>query len=156
MYLLFVLAAGTATAYWAEYELGVDLSAINTVASVLGLNETIGVTRPVGYSEATAAPEPEAAPYCKPGQEPAFSTGMSALHQRIGAAMGMPLECEHTGAAIGDMVQQTTGGLAAYYKLFDTSTFTDGWHHWALTPTGYVTWEGTDSQPPAASGPGAG
>jgi hypothetical protein len=157
MYLLVVLAAGVATAYWAGHKLGMDLSAVTTVASVLGLTETTGVTRPVGYSSTQTAAEPgQAAPYCNPGQTPAFAGGMLALEQRVGAAMGAPVECEHAVSAVGDTVQQTTAGLAAYYNLTNTSTFTDGWHHWAVTPSGYVTWEGTESQPPAASGPGAG
>ena len=159
MYLLVVLAAGVGTAYWAGHKLGMDLSAITTVASVLGINETTGITKHVGYAKpalAQAETTP-AAPYCNPGASPALSAGMAALKQRVGEAMGTPVECEHAGATVGDTVQQTTSGLAAYYKLTDTSTFTDGWHHYALTPSGYVTWEGTDSQPPTAvSGPAAG
>src|SRR5207237_10237846 len=54
MYLLIVLAAGAATAVCAGQRLGTDLSAITTIATVLGLNERIGHTRPVGYSAATA------------------------------------------------------------------------------------------------------
>ena len=37
LYLLIVLAAGVATAWWAGHKLGMDLSSINTVATVLGL-----------------------------------------------------------------------------------------------------------------------
>ena len=44
MYILVVLLAGAATAWWAGHRLGTDLSSINTLAAVLGINETVGVT----------------------------------------------------------------------------------------------------------------
>jgi hypothetical protein len=158
MYLLFVLAAGAGTAVWFGQKIGTDLSAITTIASVLGVGETKGHTRPVGYSVATAQEQATSTvAYCTPGEVPSFSQGLGTLRQRVGDAMGTPVECAHASSAAGDTVQQTTTGLAAYYSLTDTVTFTDGWRHWAITPNGYVTWEGTQSQPPmAASGPGAG
>jgi hypothetical protein len=157
MDLLIVLAAGAATAVWAGQKLGTDLSAITTIATVLGLNERIGHTRPVGYAAASAEQQAAATvAYCNPGQQPSFSQGLGSLKQRLGEAMGTPLECEHASSAAGDTVQQTTTGLAAYYGLTNTVTFTDGWRHWAITSNGYVTWEGTQSLPPVASGPGAG
>ncbi len=152
MYLLVVLAAGVATAYWAGHTLGMNLSAIQTVASVLGISETVGTTRPVGYSPARADTEPSpVAPYCAPGEQPSFSKGMAALRAQIGDAMGTPVECEHPAAVVGDTVQQTSTGLAAYDDITDTDTFTDGWHHWALGPNGLVAWDGTTSDPPAPS-----
>jgi hypothetical protein len=157
MYLLIVLAAGAATAVWAGQKLGTDLSAITTVASVLGLTERIGHTRPVGYSAPTAEQQAAATvAFCNPGQIPAFSLGLGTLKQRVGDTMGAPVECEHSSSEAGDTLQQTTTGLAAYYSLTNTVTFTDGWRHWAITPNGYVTWEGTQSQPPVASGQSAG
>jgi hypothetical protein len=95
-------------------------------------------------------------PFCNPGQVPTFSQGLVKLRQQVGDAMGSPAECAHSTSATGDLVQQTTTGLAAYDILTNTVTFTDGWRHWAVTPTGYVTWEGTESLPPLASGQGAG
>ena len=86
MYLLFVLAAGVATAWWAGHKLGADLSALTTIASVLGLNETIGHTRPVGYSPAaTDLQAATASAFCNPGQAPAFAHGLADLKLRVGA-----------------------------------------------------------------------
>jgi hypothetical protein len=151
MCLLIVLAAGCATAWWTGHKLGMDLSSVTTVASILGLTETGRLTHgAAGYhpNADVQADQPAAAPYCNPGQSPVFAVGMADLKQRLGNAMGAPLECEHPTSAIGDTVQQTTTGLAAYNKLTNTVSFTDGWRHWAQTPHGPVTWEGTDPNPP--------
>lgn len=151
MYLLVVLAAGFATAWWAGHKLGLDLSSLTTMASILGLTETGRVTHSAaGYQPSVdvQADQPAAAPYCNPGQAPAFAVGMADLKQQLGSAIGVPLECEHPTSAIGDTVQQTTTGLAAYNKLTNTVSFTDGWRHWAMTPRGPITWEGTDPNPP--------
>lgn len=158
MYLLVVVAAGAATAWWAGNQAGMNLSAIQTTAAVLGLTETVGTTRQVGYSltHAQAAQAAEAsAAYCEPGQTPAFANGLAALKQQIGDVMGAPTECEHATSGAGNTVQQTSTGLAAYNSLTNTDTFTDGWHHWALTPNGLVTWEGTEAQPPLPVAPGS-
>ena len=152
MYLLVVLAAGVVTAYWAGHTLGMNLSGIETVASVLGVDQTVGKPRQVGYTPAHADTEASsAAPYCAPGQQPSFSNGMAALHARVGDAMGSPVECEHPASVVGDTVQQTSTGLAAYSGITNTETFTDGWHHWALGPNGLVAWDGTSADPPAPS-----
>lgn len=157
MYLVVVLLAGTVTAVWAGPKLGADLSAITTFASVLGITERTGTTRPVGYAVASAEqPSATTAGFCAAGQVPTFSAGLANLRQRVGDVMGTPVECAHEASASGDSVQQTTTGLAAYFSLSNTVTFTDGWRHWAMTPTGYVTWEGPESLPPTANGPGAG
>jgi hypothetical protein len=79
---------------------------------------------------------------------PAFALGLSGLKQQLGDSMGTPVECEHAISASGDTVQQTTTGLAAYDKATNTVSFTDGWRHWAITPRGFVAWEGSDSNPP--------
>jgi hypothetical protein len=157
MYLLIVVAAGASTAWWAGHQVAMNLSGIQTAAAVLGITETTGTTRRVGYSltqaqtkQAEAAPT---APYCQPGQTPAFANGFAALKQQIGSAMGNPTECEHAASGIGNTVQQTTAGLAAYNSLTNTDTFTDGWHHWALTSTGLVAWDGTEAQPPLQVAP---
>ena len=52
--------------------------------------------------------------------------------------MGAPLECEHPASGNGDTIQQTTTGLAAYTSATNTVSFTDGWRHWAITPSGFV------------------
>jgi hypothetical protein len=89
-----------------------------------------------------------AAPYCNPGQVASFENGFATLKQMVGDAMGTPVECEHPASPAGDTVQQTTTGLAAYDSLTNTVSFTDGWHHWAITPSGYMSWDGTQAQPP--------
>lgn len=149
MYLLVVIAAGVATAVWAARGLGPDLSAIQTAAAVLGITETVGATRHVGYSVAHAQTNGAEAPFCNAGQQPTFSGGMAALKQQVGNVMGTPVECEHAASVVGDTVQQTSTGLAAYEKLTNTVTFTDGWRHWALTANGLVQWDGTQAEPPA-------
>jgi hypothetical protein len=155
MCLLVVLVAGAATAWWAGQLSGLSLSAIRTAAAVLGITETVGTTRQVGYSLAHApdASPQAAAPYCQGGETPSFVRGMASLHQQIGNVMGIPVECEHAASGVGDSIQQTSTGLAAYNSLTNTDTFTDGWHHWALTPSGLVTWDGTEAQPPLQVAP---
>jgi hypothetical protein len=155
MYLLVVLAAGVATAWWAGRQIGMDLSSITSIVSILGITETGRLTHgAVGYNANAPTVEVQgaqsAAPYCSSGQVPTFALGLSGLKQRLGDTMGAPLECEHPASANGDAIQQTTTGLAAYTSLTDTVSFTDGWRHWAMTPSGFTQWEGTEPNPPAA------
>ncbi len=74
----------------------------------------------------------QGAPYCPPGQPAQFTFGIAALHERLGATMGVPLECEHANTANGDTLQHTTTGLAYYRASINTPIFTDGQTHWAL------------------------
>jgi hypothetical protein len=150
LYLVIVLAAGVATAWWAGHRVGMNLSSITTVAAALGFNERIGTSRPVGYAAAsvdrsTAGP---AAPYCNPGQALSFDARLLELKQRLGDTMGTPLECGHPGDAVSDTIEQTSTGLAEFNELTSTASFTDGWRHWAVTPRGFVAWEGSQSGPP--------
>jgi hypothetical protein len=132
-----------------------DLSSINTMASLIGLTETGRSTHGiVGYSPAGAnagatTDQAAAAPYCAAGQAPAFAAGLIGLKQQVGDVMGSPVECEHAVSSSGDSIQQTTTGLAAYNKLTNTVSFTDGWRHYAVTSRGFITWEGAESDPPA-------
>jgi hypothetical protein len=144
MYLLVVLAAGMMTAYWAGHQIGINLSGIEGLAAVLGVEETASSPPDVGYMQAQA-------PYCGASQQPAFLNGMAALKQQVGNAMGTPIECEHVASAAGDTVQQTSTGLAAYAKATNTVSFTDGYRHWALSAGGLVTWDGDAGPPPAAA-----
>jgi hypothetical protein len=167
LYLLIVLVAGVGTAWFASQKIGTDFSSITTVASVLGLGQT---AHPLRYdprtsaqpsniqvlapsddvvAEGTAAPT-TAAPYCQDGQSPTFTLGLAELKAQLGDTMGQPVECEHVTSGSGDTLQQTSTGLAAYIKRSNTVTFTDGWRHWALTARGVTTWEGAQSEPPAA------
>src|SRR5688572_22472227 len=72
-------------------------------------------------------------PFCPPGQPARFVLGIAALHDRLGAIMGEPVECEHVDPTSGDMVQHTTTGLAYYRPEINTAIFTNGEAHWALS-----------------------
>lgn len=147
--LLVVVAAAVVTAYWAARTIGIDLSPMENAAAALGMSQSVAETHQVGYSKARVeATPPPSAPHCQAGEQPAYLNGIAALHQQIGSAMGTPLECEHADGALGNTVQHTSAGLAAYDSQRNTDTFTDGWHHWALTPNGVVAWEGTSAEPP--------
>lgn len=93
----------------------------------------------------------QSAPFCAPGTSPEFSHGFLALKLAIGPVMGEPVECEHTDAETGDVVQKTTTGLAYWRKSTNTPTFTDGNRHWALTARGLVAWEGRSVDPPGTA-----
>lgn len=159
VYLLVVVAAGGATFWWAGQQFGMDLSSLATVASVLGIREA----QPLRYDPRAAthrpatepAPvvvAPEEAPFCNPGETPAFGLGLAELKAQLGDTMGTPVECLHGSSTAGDAVQRTTTGLAAYNKASDTLTFTDGWRHWALRSGSVLSWEGTQSDPPTGQG----
>jgi hypothetical protein len=154
LYLLVVLAAGVATAYWAGHRIGMDLSGIETVVSVLGIDESVGIPHQAGYAQPTT--QDAAAPFCEAGQTPAFVNGIATLKQQVGDAMGTAVECEHASSTAGDMIQQTSTGLAVYSSLTETETFTDGWRHWELSTSGLVTWDGTEAEPPSADQPNNG
>jgi len=97
------------------------------------------------------APPPVAAqgaPFCRPGEVPAFTFGFAALKAQLGPIMGAPVECAHPNTANGDVLQQTTTGLSFWRKSSNTSTFTDGYNHWGLTPSGLVSWTGDSIDPP--------
>jgi hypothetical protein len=56
IYLIVVVAAGFATAWWAGHKVGMDLSSITAVASVLGLTDTGRLTHgATGYQPAADA-----------------------------------------------------------------------------------------------------
>src|SRR5438105_4790261 len=156
LYLVVVLAAGAGTFWYAGHKIGLDLSSISTAATILGIGQTAIAYNPRAPVQAapvqqtvTNESQQRAAAYCEAGQAPAFTNGMAALKQQLGETMGTPVECEHAAATVGDTVQSTTTGLAAYTGITNTVTFTDGWHHWALRPAGdLVSWEGTQAEPP--------
>jgi hypothetical protein len=86
---------------------------------------------------------------CRAGQLPAFSFGFAGLKAQLGDVLGDPITCEFADPnGSGDMLQQTTRGLAFWRKRSNTPTFTNGNDHWALSPTGTVTWTGTSIDPP--------
>ncbi len=108
-------------------------------------------SRPAGEIDAeSAVPSPTArsvlAPNCPPGEPARFVLGFAELKRDVGDAMGDPMECEHVNPDNGDSLQQTTTGLAVFRKRDGLVAFTDGWHHWARTSSGIVTWTG-DQEP---------
>jgi hypothetical protein len=155
LYLFIVLAAGAATFWYFGHKIGTDLSSLSTAASFLGIGAPVRYEQraPVqGITTAPAQPKAETsaqgAPYCTAGQAPTFVSALAELKVQIGDVMGTPLECEHPGDAVGDVVQQTSTGLAVYTKLTGTARFTDGWNNWALRDDEVVVWEGTSLEPP--------
>ena len=93
----------------------------------------------------------QGAPFCAPGTRPQFSNGFAALKSALGPVMGEPIECEHNDGTSGDIIQQTTTGLAFWRRSTNTPTFTDGYRHWALTNRGLVAWEGSSIDPPSTA-----
>ena len=98
---------------------------------------------PVARTEAQAG-----APFCQPGQSPAFVYGIAELQSRLGATMGAPIECEHVDPTSGDTVQRTTTGLAYHRPSLNTTMFTDGSTHWALADGTVVLWRNDSVTPP--------
>ena len=91
---------------------------------------------------------------CAPGQTPRFSLGFADLKAHLGDVLGDPTTCEFADpGGSGDMLQQTTHGLAFWRKSSNTPTFTDGSVHWAFTPAGWVQWTGASIDPPTAAVP---
>jgi hypothetical protein len=89
--------------------------------------------------------------FCKPGEVAAFTFGFATLKTALGSTIGDPVECAHPNGANGDVLQKTTTGLSFWRKSTNTPTFTDGYRHWGLTPTGMVTWVGSDIDPPGVT-----
>ncbi len=86
---------------------------------------------------------------CTASQTPAFARGFQALRARVGEVMGDPTSCEYADpSGTGDVLQDTTTGLAFWRKSTNTPTFTDGAQHWALTDAGLVEWTGAGIDPP--------
>lgn len=96
------------------------------------------------------------APFCRPGEPPAFLFGFATLKGLLGDLMGDALECQHPNPQNGDVLQQTSTGLAFWRKSTNTNTFTNGNQHWALTTAGFVTWFGDAIDPPANAQPATG
>lgn len=87
--------------------------------------------------------------HCGVGQTPAFSLGFGGLKAHLGDLVGDPATCEFADPnGSGDVLQQTTRGLAFWRKSSNTPTFTNGKDHWALTAAGWVTWTGASIDPP--------
>jgi len=88
---------------------------------------------------------------CAAGPSAQSASGVSRLRDRLGDVIGSPVECEHPGAANGETAQQTTTGIVSYAADRDTSTFTDGRVHYALTGGRLVRWQGDGPDLPALS-----
>jgi hypothetical protein len=95
----------------------------------------------------------QAAPYCQTADALAFQGGFAQLQGAVGEAMGVPVECAHVDPASGDIVQNTTTGLAYARSATGIPTFTNGSHRWALTPNGLVEWDDASLDPPGVMVP---
>src|SRR5215212_8346490 len=93
------------------------------------------------------------APYCESPAPPTFEGRFAELKGTIGDVMGDPMECAHVDNASGDTVQRTSTGLAYIRASTGVPTFTNGSHHWAITPMGLVEWDGPAADPPGAMAP---
>ncbi len=112
----------------------------------MGLLALIWVLVITPYASASA----QVAPYCQADEAPQFRLGLAHLKAQVGLEMGEPIECEHADTESGDVLQQTTTGLAIHFSTSDMPTFTTGHDHWALTPGGIAHWTGwhTGMAPP--------
>jgi hypothetical protein len=112
------------------------------LVALLGVTAVSIATSPIWQPGA-----PPEAPWCLPGQTPAFSFGFAELSQQLGSIMGQPTECEHGDGATDDTIQQTTTGLAVYRWCNNTPTFSREQEHWMLMPGGAAYWTGQDIPP---------
>jgi hypothetical protein len=91
------------------------------------------------------------APYCQPGEVPAFRFGFAALKLQLGTGMGDPIECEHDVGG-GNTWMKTTTGLAYYQSSTNTPnvivTISRQTYRWALAPSGVAFWQGNSADPP--------
>jgi hypothetical protein len=115
----------------------------------------VAIAAPVPPNRGGPAPKPGSTPLvatrCGSGQTPTFSLGFAALKTYLGDVLGEPTTCEFADPnGSGDVLQQTTHGLAFWRKSSNTPTFTNGSDHWALTPAGPVQWTGSSVDPPTA------
>jgi len=81
-------------------------------------------------------------------EPPAFSNGFLELAQV--APVGQPLTDEFPSPDNGDTLQITTTGLN-YWSAGRWPTWTNGWLHVALAPTGSIRWESEDIDPPPST-----
>jgi hypothetical protein len=92
----------------------------------------------------------QGAPHSAPGRCPAFDQGFLDLKILSGAFMGEPTECPHPSDENGDILQQTTTGLAYYRNGASVPIFTSGNEHWALLSDRVVYRTGDSVDPPPA------
>ena len=112
------------------------------------------VPEPAPTAASPIGPAPFADPYCRSGEQPAFHFGFAALSAALGSSMGNAISCEYgdpRGSA--DTLQTTSKGLSFYRQRPNTPTFTTGFEHWALTPTGIVYWTCDSIDPPESAQP---
>jgi hypothetical protein len=69
--------------------------------------------------------------FCDEGELPTAGTAFSALQPLLAEVIGEPIECDHA-ADNGDLLQQTTSGLAFVQAETQAPHFTNGSEHWAL------------------------
>ena len=103
-----------------------------------------------------SAGPPSAQAGCSPGVAPGYRFGFAELHAQLGDTMGEPISCEYADPqGSGDVLQNTSHGLAFWRKRTNTPTFTDGSQHWAMTLDGVVNWTDDSIDPPGLRPPPA-
>jgi hypothetical protein len=104
----------------------------------------------VGAGIGFATPAAAQVDACAGGRAPSFVFGFADLKVHTGDAMGDAVTCEFPAPnGSGDVHQRTTTGLAFWRKSTNTPTFTNGFEHWGQTPSGWITWTGSNIDPPA-------
>jgi hypothetical protein len=87
--------------------------------------------------------------FCADDQTPIYASGFADLKSFVGEPMGDPLTCEFADpSGSGDVRQQTSTGTALWRAGTAVSTFASGDDHWAISPSGNVSWSGPDIDPP--------
>jgi len=76
-----------------------------------------------------------------------FGSDLLDLQAAVGEPMGQPTSCETLVDADGDTFQATSTGMAWYLPGAAASIFTDGYHRWALSPSGLTYWDTPDANP---------
>lgn len=95
-----------------------------------------------------AQPGAPAAQSCRP-EKPPFDESFGELQRRLASEMGDPGQCAQENAATGDLLQQTTTGLAVKRTSRGLVMFTNGVEHWALASGTLLFWTGPSTDPPA-------
>jgi Bacterial SH3 domain len=145
--ILVVLIGGVLAGAIVAWSLSARLSIPRPGLDVFGLQGSEQATRALSGHQPTAANSANSA-VCTP-EQPSLDASFGALKQRLTNEMGEPGECAHAGLAAGDIVQQTTTGLAIHRASQGLVIFTNGGEHWALdNDGGLLFWTGSSVDPP--------
>ena len=74
---------------------------------------------------------------------------LQPIHSYMAYSRRLTRRRQSFGAELMYLLVVLAAGVMTAYWAGDTLQVSDGWHDWALTRTGMVTWEGTAADPPA-------